>query len=216
VLVAGCGGGGGSKTNGEASKSAKQVVADAQKAAQAAKAVHVSGSLTDAGRPLTLDLVLVKGTGGKGTMSESNLQFEIIRVGDKAYIKGSDAFLRQFAGAGAAQLLSGKWLQGSAKTGSLAALAPLTDIGTLFNGALGSTTRSVKNEGETTYKGHKVVAIKDTTTGGTLYVSATGDPYPVAIVQAGANKGTVSFDGWNKTESIDAPKGAVDMATLGK
>ena len=112
--------------------------ADAKAAATSAKAVHVSGAITDAGQPLTLDITIVKGAGGQGTMSESGLKFEIIRVGNKAYIKGSAAFLRKFAGAAGAQLLRGKWLQGSATTGDLAALAPLTDITKLFNGALGS------------------------------------------------------------------------------
>jgi hypothetical protein len=146
-------------------------------------------------------------------MSESGLKFEIIRVGNKAYIKGSDAFLRKFAGAAGAQLLRGKWLQGSATTGDLAALAPLTDIGKLFNGALGSHGK-LENKGETTYKGQKVVAIEDTSEGGTLYVASTGTPYPVAIV-GGKDQGTITFDNWNDTVSITAPKGAVDMSKLG-
>jgi hypothetical protein len=211
LAAAGCGGG--SKSNGEATKTPAQVVADAKAAATSAKAVHVSGAITDAGQPLTLDITIVKDAGGQGTMSESGLKFEIIRVGNKAYIKGSDAFLRKFAGTAGAQLLRGKWLQGSATTGDLAALAPLTDIAKLFNGALGSHGK-LENKGETTFKGQKVVAIKDTTEGGTLYVASTGTPYPVAIV-GGKDKGTITFDNWNDTVSITAPKGAVDMSKLG-
>ena len=211
LAAAGCGGG--SKSNGEATKTADQIVSDARAAATSAQAVHVSGAITDAGQPLTLDITIVKDAGGQGTMSEAGLKFEIIRVGNKAYIKGSDAFLRKFAGAAGAQLLHGKWLQGSATTGDLAALAPLTDIGKLFNGALGSHGKLV-NKGETTFRGRKVVAIKDTTKGGTLYVASTGTPYPVAIV-GGKDQGTITFDNWNKTTSITAPKGAVDMSKLG-
>lgn len=211
ALVAGCGGG--SKSNGEAGKPAEQVVTDAKNAAVAAKGVHVAGSITDAGQSLTLDLTLVKDAGGTGSMSESGLKFDIIRVGDKAYIRGSDAFLKKFAGSAAAQLLHGKWLVGSATTGQLAALAPLTDIVKLFNGALGSHG-TLKNRGETTYKGQKVVGIKDVSDGGTLYVSATGTPYPIAIV-GGKDKGSITFDKWNDTVSITAPKGAIDMAKLG-
>jgi hypothetical protein len=211
LAAAGCGGG--SRSNGESKKTAEQVVTDAKAAAVSAKAVHVSGAITDAGQPLTLDITIVKDAGGRGTMSESGLQFEIIRVGNKAYIKGSDGFLRKFAGAAGAQLLRGKWLQGSATTGDLAALAPLTDIGKLFNGALGSHGK-LENRGETTYKGQKVVAIEDTTEGGTLYVASAGTPYPIAIV-SGKDQGTITFDKWNDTMSIAAPKGAVDMSKLG-
>jgi hypothetical protein len=211
VIAAGCGGG--SKSNGEASKSANQVVNDAKQAALGASAVHVVGSIVDAGQPLTLDLTIVKGKGGKGEMSESHLKFEIIRVGGTAYIKGSDEFLRKFAGSAAAALLKGKWLKGSATKGDLSALAPLTDISKLFNGALGSHGK-LRNKGETTYKGHKAVAIEDTTQGGTLYVAATGTPYPIAI-EGGKSKGAVTFTEWNKTASIEAPKGAIDMSKLG-
>ena len=213
LALVGAGCGGGSKSNGEAAKTPAQVVADAKSAAIAAKGVHVAGAITDAGQALTLDITIVKDAGGTGTMSESGLKFEIIRVGDKAYIKGSDAFLRKFAGAAGAQLLRGKWLEGSATSGDLAALAPLTDIVKLFNGALGSHG-TLKNAGETEYKGQKVVAIKDTTRGGTLYVASTGTPYPVAIV-GGKDKGTIAFDKWNESVSIAAPKGAVDMSKLG-
>ncbi len=211
AVLAGCGG---SKSNGEAEKPAAQVVADAKAAALAAKSVHVAGSITDAGQPLTLDLDLARDKGGKGTMSESGLAFEIIRVGDRAYIRGSDAFLKKFAGAAGAQLLHGKWLQGSATSGDLSALAPLTDIGKLMNGALGGHGK-LRNAGETQYKGQKVVAIEDRTKNGTLYVAATGTPYPVAIVGDKSQAGTVTFDNWNESVSIVAPKGAIDMSKLG-
>jgi len=210
AFAGGCGGG--SKSNGEAGKSADQVVTDAQAAAVAARGVHVSGAITTSGVPLTLDLTLVKDTGARGSMSQANLKFEIVRVGDTVYVKGSDAFLRKFAGATGAQLLHGKWLKGSTATGALAALAPLTDIAKLFNGALGSHGK-LRNEGEQDYKGQKVVAIKDTSNGGTLYVAATGTPYPVGLA-GGKDPGSITFDGWGDTVTIEAPKGAIDLSKL--
>lgn len=212
LFLAGCGGGV-EKTNGEADKPAAQVVADAQRAATSARSVHVSGSIVDDGRPLTLDLELARGKGGKGTMSEGGLRFDIVRVGSTAYIKGSNAFLRQFAGP-AAQLLRGRWLKGPTGKGELGALAPLTSITQLFAGALGSHGKLV-NKGETQYKGRKVVAIRDTSDGGTLYVAAVGKPYPVAIV-GGTDRGRVRFDDWNEPVTIAAPRNAIDLTTLGK
>src|SRR3954451_321826 len=94
LALAGCGG---SSSNGEAKKPADQVVADAQKAALAGSSVHVTGTITDNGTPLKLDMTLVKDKGGKGTLSENGLKFELVRVGDTAYIRGSDAFWKQFA-----------------------------------------------------------------------------------------------------------------------
>jgi hypothetical protein len=211
ALAAGCGGG--ASSNGEAAKSATAVFNDARRAAVAAKTVHVAGSLNDAGKTLDLDLVLAHGK-GKGTMAESGLSFEIVRIGDAAYIKGTDAFLRQFAGAAAAQLFHDKWLKGPISSGALASLAPLTDIVQLFNGAFG-THGKLANKGETTFQGQKVIAIKDASDGSTLYVAATGTPYPVAATEGGKSKGSITLDHWNDSVSIDAPKGAVDISKLG-
>ena len=214
ALLAGCGGSG-AKSNGEAQKTAQQVATDALNAAVAAGAVHVSGTIVSSGTHLALDIRIVKGKGGSGEMSEQGLKFQLVRVGGKAYIKGSDAFYKKFAGAGVAALLHDKWLSGSATTGSLASLTSLTDIVKLFRGALGSHG-TLKNDGETTYKGQKAVAIEDATKGGTLYVAATGTPYPIAIVSPHNGKsGSITFDDWNKTVGITAPKGAVDVGSLG-
>lgn len=211
VLAAGCGGS--SSSNGEATKSAAAVFSDARQAALAATSVHVAGTLSDAGKPLSLDLVLAQEK-GKGTMSESGLSFQVVRIGKAAYIKGSDAFLQQFAGAAAAQLLHNKWLKGSAVSGSLASLAPLTDITKLFNGAFGSHGK-LANEGETDFQGQKVVAIKDSSDGSIVYIAATGTPYPLGAKEGGASKSSVTFDHWNDSVSFNAPKGAVDMSKLG-
>jgi hypothetical protein len=211
VALAGCGG---SSSNGEAKKPAEQVVADAQKAALAASSVHVHGTITDNGRPLKVDLTLVQGRRGKGTLAEQGLTFQLVRIGDVAYIKGSDAFLRQFAGAAAATLFHDRWLKGSASSSDLSALAPLTDAQALFKAALGQHGK-LANKGETDYQGQKAVRIVDTTQGGSLYVAAEGDPYPIAL-KGTAQQGTVSFDEWNADATVEAPKGAVDLSKLGK
>ena len=211
LVVAGCGSG--RKTNGEAQKTAAQVVADAQHAAGGAPLVHVVGSGTDNGRPLKIDL-WVGDQKAKGHLEENGLGFDVVRVGDDEYIKGSDAFLKQFAGAGVAALLHDKWLKGSATHGQLAALASLTDKATLFKGILGQHGK-IENRGETAFNGQKVVEIRDTTQGGSLYVASTGTPYPVAV-KGGAQQGDIAFSDWNSGETIAAPKGAVDLGTLGK
>ncbi len=212
LAAAGCGGSG-ATSNGEASKPPAQVLADAVHAAAGASAVHVSGSIVSGGSPLTVDLHLVRGTGGKGRLAQNGLRFELIRIGDRAYIRGSDAFYRQFAGSAAAGLLRGRWLVGSATGGDLAALVPLTDIDALFREVTSDHGR-LRNEGETTYQGQRVVVVRDLTKGGRLYVAATGPPYPVAIVGGGESMGTISFDGWNEVVPVRAPKGAIDLSKL--
>ena len=215
LVLAGCGGHGKSaSSNGEASKSANTVLADAKAAADGASSAHVSGSISSAGTPITIDLSM-GGDKAKGSMSTNGLEFDLVRIGETAYIKGSDDFYKHFAGAAVAQLLHGKWLKASIVSGRYASLAPLTSISVLF-GKVASNHGKLANDGSKTFNGQKVVEIRDTSDNSKLYVAATGKPYPVAIVGGKKNQsGTINFDDWNKSLSVSAPKGAIDISKLG-
>ena len=219
ALLAGCGSSGSSSTtakrNGEASKPAGRVLADAEAAATNASSTHISGNITSGGTPITVDLTTARGKGGKGSMATNGLKFDLVRIGDTVYVQGSDAFYKHFAGAAVAQLLHDKWLKGSATHGRLKSLAELTNLRALFAG-ISSQHGKLANDGATTYNGAKVVAIRDTSDNSKLYVAATGKPYPVAIV---GNKkgqlGAVTFDDWNKSVSLSAPSDALDISQFG-
>jgi hypothetical protein len=218
VLLAGCGGSGSkteSASNGEASKPPAQVLADAKAAATKADSVHVAGSIVSGGTPIKLDLSMAGGKGAKGSMSTNGLSFNLVRVGDTLYIKGSDEFYKHFAGAAVAQLLHGKWLKASATQGQLKSLAPLTNIGALFAG-ISANHGKLASKGATTYNGQKVAEIRDTSDNSRLYVAATGKPYPVAIVGGKQGEsGTITFGDWNSDVSLSAPKDALDISKLG-
>ena len=216
VLVAGCGSSSSAaKPNGEESKPATQVLADAKAAATHASTAHVSGSLESSGTPVTLDLSMARGRGATGSMSTNGLEFNLVRVGNSVYIGGSDAFYKRFAGPAVAQLLHGKWLKAPVTGGRLGELDPLTSMRGLF-GIIGSQHGKLVNDGKTTYQGDQVVAIRDTSDNSKLYVAATGTPYPVAIV--GGKKGqsgAITFDDWNKSISISAPSKSIDISKFG-
>jgi hypothetical protein len=216
ALLAGCGNSGkAAKPNDEASKPAVRVLADAKAAATSASSAHVSGSLKSGGTPITLDLSTDRSEGAKGSMSTNGLSFDLVRIGDTLYVRGSDAFYKHFAGATVAQLLHDKWLKGSATHGRLTSLAPLTSLAGLF-AVISSQHGKLANDGATTYNGTKVVAIRDTSDNSKLYVAATGKPYPVAIV--GGKKGqsgAITFGDWNKSVSLSAPSDAVDISRFG-
>ena len=137
LAIAACGSSGGSSSNGVASKSPDQIVAAATNAVSNVNSVHVAGSVPNAGQQITLDLTLVNGKGGKGSMTENGLSFQIVALGQEVYINGSSSFWTKFGGAPAAQLLSGKWLKAPA-TGQLASLATLTNGHKLFGQLLSS------------------------------------------------------------------------------
>jgi hypothetical protein len=215
AVLAGCGSGKKeAKPNGEASKPANQVLADARAAAMSASSVHVSGNVSAHGTAVTLDLTMIRGKGAKGSMSTNGLQFGLVRIGDTAYIHGSDAFYEHYAGS-LAQLLHDKWLKVSTGQARFSSLAALTSIGAIF-GEVSSHHGKLVNEGKTTYKGQQVVEIRDVSDNSKLYVAATGKPYPVAIVGSKKNAaGTITFDSWDESASLTAPKSAIDISQLG-
>lgn len=216
ALVAGCGGHGKSaKPNGEASKAPERVLADAKAAATKASSAHVAGSVTSDAGPITLDLTTARGKGAKGSMSTSGLKFDLIRIGDSAYIRGSDEFYKHFAGPAIAQLLHGRWLKASITNPRFQSLMPLTSVGLLM-GKVSASHGKLANEGETTYRGADVVAIRDLSDNSKLYVAASGTPYPVAIVGGKQGlSGTITFGDWNRHVSLSAPSGAIDISKLG-
>lgn len=215
LLLAGCGGHGKSaSSNGEASKSADAVLADAKAAADGASSAHVSGSISSGGTPITIDLTMGNDK-AKGSMSTNGLEFDLVRIGGTAYIKGSDDFYKHYAGAAVAQLLHGKWLKTPIAGGRFGSLGALTSISALF-GQVAANHGKLANDGAKTYQGQKVVEIRDTSDNSKLYVAATGKPYPVAITGGTKGRsGTISLDNWNQSFSVSAPKGAIDISKLG-
>jgi hypothetical protein len=214
ALLVGCGGSGSSE-NGVAAKSPTEIVSATKAAATGASAVHVSGSIVSGGVPISIDLQLVAGQGGKGQISENGLSFQLVQVGGYAYISGSSAFYSHFAGSAAAQLLQGKWLKASATTGSLASLASLTDLHRLLESALAKTGASLTKGSVTTVEGQRVVPVTDSSAeGGTLYVATTGQPFPVQISKSGAGGGKIVFSEWNKPVTLTAPANSVDLSQL--
>jgi hypothetical protein len=212
VVIVGCGGGS-SSGNGVADKPSAQILAATKQAADSAKSVHVSGSLVSGGTPITLDMNLIAGKGGRGKLAQSGLTFELVEVANTVYIKGSSAFYKHIGGTAAAQLLQGKWLKAAANSSGFASIGQLTDLRQLVDQTLadhGTLTKS----GTTTIAGQKVVGVTDKGKGGTLYIAATGRPYPVQISRNAGGTGKITFDRWNEPVTLVAPANAIDIAQL--
>jgi len=198
--------------NGEAAKSVPQILADVEAAADRAHSVHVTGSNSGGADPFSLDLRLVAGRGGAGTIDEGGLDFRIVRIGGKAYFEGAAAFWRHFTGAGGAELFEGKWIEAPATSAQFASLTPLTSISKFFHQVLGSHGTLIEGK-QTTIRGRRALALLDETDGGTLYVAATGPPYPLEITSPGG-KGTVSFEDWNEPFQLAPPPHPIALATI--
>ncbi len=213
ALLAGCGSSSSSSGNSLASKSPEQIVAAAKAASQNAATVHISGSVVDEGKPISLSMDLVANKGAKGHLTLEGNGIEIVEVEKAFYINGSAAFYTHLAGAAAAQLLQGKWLKAPASGGDFASFAELTNLSKLLNSVLASHG-TLKSAGTTTINGQKAVGVTDTQKGGTLYVAATGTAYPLQISRGGGSGGTIVFDKWNQPVTLTAPANAININQL--
>jgi hypothetical protein len=211
--LAGCGGSSSSSGNGVADKTPTEILAATKAATATATSVHVSGSIVSDKSPITLDMSLLAGKGGRGQLSENGLAFELIQIGGTVYIKGSSAFYKHIGGSAAAQLLEGKWLKAPSSDSNFASLSQLTDLRQLVDQTL-ANHGSLKKTGTTTVNGQKVVGVTDTSKGGTLYIATTGKPYPIEISKDGSGGGKITFNRWNGDVTVAAPKNAIDVAQL--
>lgn len=217
VFAAGCGGGGGGgndQSSDLASKPANEVVKDAVNAAEAASSVHISGQVAESGEKIGLDLTLVRGKGATGSATLRGAKVDVVLIGKAGYLRAGSDFWKQVPHASfVAPILADKWLK-----------IPANKFGA-FSGDVANEKKlfdqlnihgELTNQGAATFKGESVVAIYDPKQHTKLYVAASGTPYPAGIVKAEKpDAGTLSFDDWNKSVTLTAPKGALDLSQLG-
>ena len=180
----GCGGGG-SKSNGEAAKPAdagrrgrKGAPRSPRRAVHVRRLDHRCRAAADARPPTS------RGTrAARGRCRSRARRSRSSASATRRISSGSDAFLQQVRRRGAARSsCAASGSRAPRRAGDLAALAPLTDIGKLFNGALGSHGK-LQNAGETTIQGAE--GRRDRGHGrraGRSTSRRPGTPYPVAIV----------------------------------
>lgn len=202
----------GSSSNGEASKPATQVLADAKQATANAASVHVAGGISQGGDRVQLNLDVGHGNGG-GMVSQSGQSFQIVLKGSAVYLKAPAATLSKLAGPSAAQLLAGKWLQTTTANPDFTDLVSLLDVSKLVS-ALSSHGTLVRGSA-TTFHGASAVPLTDNGGNkGTLFVAATGKPYILGVTGGGAKKGTIIFDQYGSAQAPPAPANAINLDKL--
>ena len=190
-----------------------RIVAAARQAAAGAASVHVEGSILSEGEPISVNMELLSAKGGAGVLTIHGLTVRVIELDGFAYVRGNALFYRAIAGARAARKLQGHWLESYGPHGLLAPFAKLTDIRTLVAGAL-ARHGTLSRGAPALIDGQRAVAIEDSANDATLYVAATGTPYPLRIIERGRSRARIVFDRWNRAVTLAAPAHAVPAESL--
>jgi hypothetical protein len=198
-------------SNGVTSQSPSAILAAATRAINAVSAVHVAGSGVENGPSISLDLHLVAGKGGEGTVALGGLPLQFVVIGNESYFKASAAFWKRHTNATIARLVENRWFK-APTDGAFASFAEFADIHQLFSGILGSHGRLAKGQ-LTTIRAQRVIPLIDETQGGTLYVAATGKPYPVEIANT-SEHGVIVIDDIDQPTSLVAPSDAISISQL--
>ncbi|MEU5158290.1 hypothetical protein AB0G74_01560 [Streptomyces sp. NPDC020875] len=217
-LVAGAAGCGGEEdpdkgTNGVGKLTATEIEERARTAADAAKAVRLSGTLTGKDGTYKLNMRL-KEDGGSGSVTADGQTFELLRIGDDLYLKAEAAFWTSRGeegtaptkwGAEAADKLDDKYVKVPKGDPAYQQFRGFTDKDGMLEGFLGM--RGELSKGDRTKIGGvrtiKVDAAEGA--GGVLDVSLDGAPYPVQFARAGG-AGVLTLGEWDVDFPLAPPR----------
>jgi hypothetical protein len=204
LLLAGCGGssssaapsasGGSSASSSPSSSSSSssleglsgtEVLGKAKTAFTGASSVHVVlHAKGDKGEAVGYDVRYAKGKGASGTLNAGTGEIKLLAIGDDVYFSGDAKALAQFGASGAA----GTWFKTTKSSTVGQALTQLTDVNQLAEQVFKPSGAIEVVDGKDV-DGKPTVGLLDKgADGGTLYVAAEGEAYPLLIEPPAAKK----------------------------
>lgn len=210
ALLSSCG----SSQNSLESKSGQQILAAATEAARNASAVHVVSKHSQGRLSLTADLHLTT-NGGRGRLSFLQRGYEVIRIGDTIYLKGTKPVYESLSRAlgKPVHVPDGTWLKAPATVGAVAQLAAFLDLHSQLARLL-SSPGTITRGSSKTINGQKAITLNEKTKvyEGPLYIAADGQPYPIEQVRHGAREqGRTTYSEWNTNVPLSAPSPVVEL-----
>lgn len=226
ALLAGCGGsssssaagaGSGSSSSAPASASASasassqlaglsgaQVLAKAKAAFAKAESVHVVvKTKDDSGKQVGYDIRAAKGKGATGSVNAGTGTIKLLVTGSDVYFTGDSAALAPFGAKGAA----GTWFRTSATSAVGKTLAGATDLQSLADSVLKPSGAVDVVPGKDVDGAPTVGLLDKGADGGTLYISAAGEPYPLLIEPPASqkDKGDARFSEYGQPVDLTPP-----------
>jgi len=237
LLASACG----SSGNGEADKTAAQILADAVSAMRTTSSFHISGQETSSGtgtpNPLgniSLSIDIAGPSSAQGTIGGEGVTAKFVITGGKFYLQGKE-FFAKVAGDQAANLVGDRWVVAPSTSG-ISGFDQFVDAKKLAN-CLNLDHGALSKGGTTTVNGQTAVILVDKgdkpgTQPGKLYVATSGTAYLLKLETTGAaqpgtppggdqcgssgdtSTGAILFSDFGKSYSVSAPSDAVDLQSL--
>jgi hypothetical protein len=182
-----------------------QIATKAVAATEAAPVVSVSGSGSDSGQTITVDLTLVHGKGCEGTLGEGNLgSLKLIDDGPTTWILPDSKFYKTSgAPSSVAALLAGKYLETASSNSDVSSLSQLCSMSKLLSQF---TVDAGNGKGTlTTVDGQSAVEINDKSGAGHAWVSDTATPELLRIQKPGSSGGELNFTYPATAPALTAP-----------
>lgn len=218
ITVSCCGSGTGhtpatARTAVSVSASASSILAAARAAADSASSVHMIATTLRKGKAVSrVDATLVAGRGGVARVASTRGSFGFATVGGVSYTLVTRALLNAIP-TREAQVLErahgvGRWTR--FPLASIPKVAGVTDFHGVVNRSL-AAFRGVRKSTARIRGGPRVSVLTDSTGTLTLFVAATGKPYPLEIVQSsgGRNYSIITFDRWNARVYLTTSHGSI-------
>lgn len=187
--------------------SPSDLLARTKAAVEQAKSSHVSGTVEDSGKPVTVDVAGTSdGSSAQGSVKTAGASIDFILVGGSTYIRGDQKFWAQ-AGAPAARAAelasSRKWVKASAAEAK--SFTELANPKALLGELLGSDTNSLTQKVEaTTVDGAPCWSLKDRIGSDQAALEVLKSSYLPAKLDIGKGQ-SLRFTDWDAVTAPTAP-----------
>lgn len=222
AALAGCGGSGdasSSQTSG-ADAAADAAIVRIRDAAGQATSVRIVGDVTGKS-PLKIDLMLADGDRGKGTLTLSGVDLDVVRLGGDFYLRTTPETLATiFPDADRPRLadVGDRYVHAKADDPRLTSLAGIL-VMQRFVTELLKTDGALSSVPGQVIDGEATVGVRDSSENpGTIFARAADPAYPLLVESpSGATRGRLRLSGWNEPTDIVAPTGdlVVEASELG-
>jgi hypothetical protein len=185
--------------------SATSLAASVQSAVRTASSVHVDGSGSDHGTPITYNVGINRAGDMSGTVSERGGNLNVIKTSGKVFLKVTPGLLKQYGEPSAVcKLVCGKWFQLSpAQASQVTGQLTMQDLTTPAGASLNTSQAKVTKAGTGTVNGQPTWVLKGVN-GAKVDVSQASKHYPLQA-RSGNGQGTVRYSQWNSVPQPKAP-----------